>query len=128
MSPDDGARTVQRLIVPEIVALPAEIDITNAGQVGAELAKAFQSHPSVVIADMSLTVFCDSSGVRQLLIASDAASECKSELRLVVASDAVVRVFRILGVDAVLKVYRSMGQALGDPGVLPRVSETESGG
>lgn len=115
MNSEIRPRIVQPLAVPEIVTLPAEIDITNARQVGRELAGALQQPDSVVIADMSLTEFCDSSGVRALLIASDMAAAHGSELRLAVRSEPVLRVFRILGVEVVLNLYPSMDQALAEP-------------
>src|SRR5271165_3105595 len=55
------------LLVPEIVTRPAEIDTTNAHAVGDQLRAALRRGVPVVIADMSATAFCDSSGIRQLL-------------------------------------------------------------
>jgi hypothetical protein len=45
--------TITRLVIPVLVALPAEIDVTNAGQVGEELRSALGPGVTAVIADMS---------------------------------------------------------------------------
>jgi anti-anti-sigma regulatory factor len=70
---DDNARnaTAKPLVVPEIVTLPAEIDVTNAQSIGDELHAAFGPGVAVVIADMTGTAFLDSSGIRYLLLASE---------------------------------------------------------
>ncbi len=104
--------TVSRLVVPEIVALPAEIDITNAAQVGDDLGVALGAGAAMVIADMTLTQFCDSAGLRQLLIANDRAVASTAELRLVITSAAVLRVLQLTGVDRLLRIYPSLQAAL----------------
>jgi anti-sigma B factor antagonist len=104
--------TVSPLVVPEIVVLPPEVDISNATRFGAELLAAFRPGVAVVIADMTLTDFCDSSGIRQLLIANDRAKSSLAQLRVVVTSDAVRRVLHVTGVDQVLDIRPSMGAAL----------------
>lgn len=118
MDRDSTPQTAAPLVVPEIVALPDEIDITNADAVGRELRSACQPGAAVVIADMTQTAHCDSSGVRQLLLAADAAGACGAELRLVIPSAAVWRLLSVLGLDRELKIYPSLGSALtaGPPG------------
>lgn len=111
-SSDEPLATVKPLVVPEIVALPRELDIGNAPRVGRELLGAFGPRATVVIADMSLTEFCDSSGIRHLLIANDAASARGCELRVVLPSPSVLRVMQTLGVDRMLRIYPSLGEAL----------------
>ncbi len=101
-------------MVPEVVNLPAEVDISNAARLSAELLAAFRPGVSVVIADMSRTAFCDSSGIRHLLIANGRASKNRAELRVVVADEQVLRVLRVTGVDEVLDIYPSLHKALAD--------------
>ena len=115
MTLEDCSRMHEPLAIPEIVVLPTEIDICNAAQVRRELTDAVQQHACVVIADMSQTEFCDCSGVRALLAAHDAAAARGSALRLVIRSEAVLRIVHLLGIDAVLSVYSGTGQALADP-------------
>ena len=119
MHPDTRTGTVSPLVVPEIVALPAEIDIANAVQVGDELGAALGSGAAVVIADMTLTEFCDSSGIRHLLIANDRAAASSAELRLVIRSAALFRVLRVTGVDQLLRIYPSLQDALTNDGPAP---------
>jgi anti-anti-sigma factor len=61
---------------------------------------------------MTRTRFCDSSGIRSLLAASDTAAASHAELRLVVAGPAVLRALQVMGVDRMLALYPSMGAAL----------------
>ena len=74
---------VSAVSAPVIAALPAEIDLSNSAEVGAALRQNFKPGVSLVIADLTGTVFCDSSGIRQLLLAHDLAAESQAELRLV---------------------------------------------
>jgi anti-sigma B factor antagonist len=100
------------LIVPEIVSLPEEIDITNADSCGDELRAAIRPGVAVVIADLTRTAFCDSQGMRQLVLAQDRATEAGAELRLAIASPAVLRALKITGLDQLLRIYPSMQAAL----------------
>jgi len=104
--------TVRPLVVPELVTLPAEIDISNADAVREDLQAALRPGVAVVIADMTSTVFCDSAGLRSLLLASDAARAAGAELRLVIPSAAVLRIMQVAGFDRLLQVYLAMQEAL----------------
>jgi anti-sigma B factor antagonist len=123
---DVNARSVTAspLVVPEIVTLPDEIDITNAQSVGDELRAAFGQGVLAVIADMTRTQFCDSSGIRYLLLANDRAAEMNAEFRLVVQAPAVLRAFRLLGIDRLLAVYPSLQAALSN--VTEKAAEQEA--
>jgi anti-sigma B factor antagonist len=111
------ASTVVPLAIPEIVTFPAEVDIGNAGSIQAELTAALHSGPPVLIADMSMTEFCDSCGIRCLLKASDRAAAAGGELRVVIRSAAVRKVMHVIGADQVLRLYPDLGEAMtGAPG------------
>jgi anti-sigma B factor antagonist len=119
--PDETANTVdipditaqyRALVVPEIVALPEEIDITNAASCGDGLRAAIRPGVAVVIADMTRTAFCDSQGMRQLVLAHDRAMEAGAELRLAIESPAVLRALKITGLDQLLQIYPGMQAAL----------------
>ncbi len=112
MQPDARCGTVRPLVVPEIVTLPAEIDLSNAARVGNDLRAALRPGVAVVIADMSQTRFCDSSGIRHLLIAHELATANRVELRLAVSAPAVIRTMRVTGVDKVFNIYPSLQEAL----------------
>ena len=95
-----------------VVALPAEIDMASAGQAGQQLGAAIAPGVKAVIADMTATTFCDSSGIAMLMQAHRQAVANGTELRLVVRSAAVLRAVTPLRLDDLLPVYPSLGQAL----------------
>jgi anti-sigma B factor antagonist len=100
------------LALPVIVMLPAEIDIANAGKIGGALRSAFRPGVTVVIADMTSTVFCGSSGFRSLLLANDEALARHAELRLATQQAPVLRALKLLGLGRVLQVYPTLAAAL----------------
>jgi anti-anti-sigma factor len=104
----------------QIVTLPDEIDMTNAGLVEDRLRAAVRPGIEVVIADMSATTFADSSAVRALLSARSAASAGHSELRLVIVACAVLRILQVMGLDKLLLIYPSVPAAL--PAAPPAVA------
>lgn len=107
-----------------MVVLPVEIDAVCAGRVGEEIAAALNEGVTVLVADLSGTAFCDSSGVRMLVGAYHAAVSNGTELRLVVPAASVRRVFELMGVDALLAVYPTLGEAMAGA---PAGSAEESG-
>lgn len=67
----------------------------------------------MVVADLTATTFCDSAGVRHLLLADERARAGQVELRLAVSSaGSVQRVLGLTGVDRVLAVYRTLDAAI----------------
>src|SRR5437016_6092438 len=66
--------------------MPAEIDITNADQVGEEIAAALTPGVVAVVADMTDTNFCDSPAVTMLVRAHLRATGHNAELRLVICA------------------------------------------
>ena len=79
----------------------------------------------LVIADMTGTTFCDSSGLRMLVAARDRAASSGSALRIVVTPDGpVARGLSILGLDRMLPIYPSVWDAMhahpdaSQPGIL----------
>jgi anti-anti-sigma factor len=109
---DARSGTAAPLVIPAIVTLPGEIDAGNADEVGGQLRAALRPGTAVVIADMSATTFADSSAVRALLIAQDAAAASDADLRLVISAPAVLRILQVLGIDSMLRIYPSLRAAL----------------
>ena len=101
---------------PVVVSLPAEIDMANAERISGQLRAAVAAGPKVVIADMTATTFCDSMGVRVLVLAHRHAVARGTELRLLLPCPHVLRVMEVLGVDAVLPIYHSREQVLAERG------------
>ena len=95
-----------------VIALPAEIDMANAGQAGQQLGSAIAPGVKAVIADMTATTFCDSSGIAMLVRAHRQAVANGTELRLVVRSAAVLRAVTLARLDELLPVHPSLGRAL----------------
>jgi len=97
---------------PVVVTLPAEIDIANADLVGEELSSAIARGARIVIADMTGTRFCNSSGISRLAQAHRQAAANQAELRVVVRSAAVLRALKLVRMDCLLPIYHSLEAAL----------------
>jgi anti-sigma B factor antagonist len=99
---------------PAIVVLPAEIDVTNSDQVLAQLAAALAPGAPLVVADMTATVFCDTSGVRTLVEANQQAQTQNAGFRIAIPSEGSVRrVLELTGIIRVLPVYFGLEDAIG---------------
>ena len=105
---DQAARTV-----PVVVVLPAEIDVTNSEQVYEELAAVLAPGVETVVADMTATVFCDSSGVHAIMHAYESAAARDVRMRLAVSpATSVRRVLELIGVGRLMPVHASLEEAL----------------
>jgi anti-sigma B factor antagonist len=101
---------------PAVVMLPREIDVSNAQWVFDQLSWVFASGASVVIADLTKTVFCDSTGLGTLLRVQRQAATDGAQLRLAISPGGPVqRVFDLMGLDRLLPVYSSRAQAAARP-------------
>ena len=96
----------------EVVTFPIEVDISNAPYAASWLLETLERHPQVVIADMSLTEFCDSSGIRILLLASKRMAEQGTELRIALGSPRVRRTMVFADADNMLRLYPDLEAAL----------------
>lgn len=98
---------------PAVVVLPSEIDVTNSGQVHDQLIAALVPGVNVVVADMTATSFCDSSGVHALVFAHEEAVARGAQLRLAVPKEgSVPRVLQLIGVGRVVPVYPTLAEAI----------------
>jgi anti-sigma B factor antagonist len=102
-----------------VVTLPAEIDMSNAAAVEAQLLAA-RAPGVTVIADLSATTFCDSSGIRALLTAHHDAAVGDARLRAVVPPGPVRRILALTAFDTILHIFPTVTEALaaGHPGPL----------
>jgi anti-sigma B factor antagonist len=99
--------------VPVVVVLPAEIDVTNADEVHQQLIAALSPGVATVIADLTSTSFCDSSGVHAIVHANERASAREIGLRLAVSPDGSVRrVLQLTGADHIMPVFASVQEAI----------------
>lgn len=103
---------------PSVVVAPAEIDVSTAEQLRVALLRT-EGHlagktRSVVVVDLTHTLFCDSTGLTVLLRAHRRVVADGGEFRLVIpAKGAVARVFALSGMDHVISCFASVERALG---------------
>lgn len=96
-----------------VVTLPVEIDFTNAQEVSDQISAALGPGVTAVIADLSATIFCDSSGLRQLLLAHERASANGTQLRFAIPLACPVRrILNLTGTDSVLAIYQTLDEAI----------------
>jgi anti-sigma B factor antagonist len=93
-----------------VVAMPAEIDAVNAGEIRQGLLSAVGLGAEVVVVDMSGTTFCDSAGVQAIIDAYRQAAANGTQLRL--AAMAVLRILTIVGVGQLIPIYPTLEAAL----------------
>jgi anti-sigma B factor antagonist len=100
-------------VIPVVVELPAEIDVTNSEQVYQQLVAALAPDITTVVADMTATIFCDSSGVHAIMHAYETAGARDVRLRLAISpGTSVNRVLQLIGVGRLMPVYPSLEEAL----------------
>ena len=108
----DGRFPVELVDGVPVLAAPEEIDITNVPELCSALLEAAADRPGALVADMTRTRFCDSSGLHALLAAHKRAQADGGELLLVIPSTAVLRVFAITGIDRMIPNFTSLHEAL----------------
>lgn len=100
-------------VMPVVVVLPGEIDVTNADEVLQQLTGALSPGVEMVVADLTSTSFCDSSGVHALVASHEQATAQDIELRLAVSpGGSVRRVLQLVGADHVVPVFASVPEAI----------------
>lgn len=98
---------------PVIVAMPAQIDVINAEHIYDQLYAALISGANVVIADFTVTTFCDSAGMNRLVSIHKRAVSRDVVFRLVLPPGGTVRrVLKLLGLDQLLPVYSTVAEAI----------------
>jgi anti-sigma B factor antagonist len=95
-----------------VVAAPEEIDITNAPELRSALLEAAAHGHGTLVADLSRTQFCDSSGLHTLLAAHKWAQAEGGEMLLVIPGTAVLRVFALTCVDRIIPNFTTLEEAL----------------
>ena len=95
-----------------VVAAPEEIDITNAPELRAALLEAAAHGHGTLVADLTRTRFCDSSGLHTLLAAHKRAQADGGQVLLVIGGTAVLRVFAITCMDRMIPNFTSLEEAL----------------
>ena len=95
-----------------LVALPEDIDVSNAGLIREELLSVINRGAEALIVDMTATISCDRAGADAVARAYQRAVASRTELRLVVTSGVVLRMLGMTGVGRLVPVYPSVEAAL----------------
>ena len=95
-----------------LVALPEDIDVSNAGPIREELLSVINRGAEALIVDMTATISCDHAGADAVARAYQRAVVSRTELRLVVTSGVVLRMLGMTGVGRLVPVYPSVEAAL----------------
>jgi anti-sigma B factor antagonist len=95
-----------------VVTAPEEIDVTNAARLRSVLLEASASGNATLVVDMSQTQFCDSAGLNVLVRAHQRAEAQGGEVRLVICTADVLRIFTVTGINRVIPSFPSLAQAL----------------
>jgi anti-anti-sigma factor len=123
--PDERAFAVREESGIPVISAPEEIDISNASDLRSALIAATHQHP-VAVVDLSLTQFCDSSGLNVLVRALRRAQEAGGELRLVACTQPVQRILSVTGVGSVFPLFPTLADALaGSAGYAPIPDATD---
>ena len=96
----------------KVVNAPVMFVECDAQKFGDRLCAALVSHP-VVVADLTRTGACDVAAIAEICVANDLAARSNRELRVVIASAAVLREFVLAGLDAELLIYPSLSMVIG---------------
>jgi anti-sigma B factor antagonist len=108
----DGRFPIEVINGVPVMAAPEEIDITSAPELRVALLEAAARGHGTLVADLTRTRFCDSSGLHTLLAAHKRAQAEGGEVRLVIPGTAVLRVFAITGLDCMIPNFTSLEEAL----------------
>jgi len=95
-----------------VVTMPEEIDMSNGAEIQEGLVAVLGERPATLVVDMSPTTFCDSAGVRAIMLTHRQAAAAGCELRLVIASPGVNRVFSIIGAGQLVQIHEELPSAL----------------
>jgi anti-sigma B factor antagonist len=109
MSAENHDYKTRRAGPQTIITMPTEIDAANADQVRQALLSAASPDVTVLIIDMSGTIFCDSAGVHAIIAAYRQAAAAGTQLRLVTTS--VLRIFQMTGADQLIPIYPTLDAA-----------------
>ncbi len=97
-APDELLQWSVRSSGPEtVVALAGEIDLACEATLRQVLADVVAGHPETIAVDLTNVSFLDSTGIRQLVIAANAASESGSKLVVRHCTETIERTLEICG-------------------------------
>jgi anti-anti-sigma factor len=96
-----------------VARLSGEIDLSNAADVGEQLAAAVPNTALGMVIDLTATAYLDSSGVHLLFDLGERLQRRQQQLRVVVPEGGPIRrVLRIVELDASVPVLPSVDEAV----------------
>jgi anti-anti-sigma factor len=96
-----------------VARLSGEIDLSNAADVGEQLAAAVPNVALGLVIDLTATAYLDSSGVHLLFDLGERLQRRQQQLRVVVPEGGPIRrVLRIVELDATVPVLPSVEEAV----------------
>lgn len=95
-----------------VIRAPGEIDVVSAEPLRAVLAETAARGHATIVVDLSATRFCDSAGLHVLIRAHRMAVAEGGEVRLVMGSPGMLRIFAITGVDRVMPRFADRAAAV----------------
>ena len=95
-----------------VIALPGEVDLSNAPAFEQELLSQVGSGVSRVVVDLQETTFFDSTALRVLLIGQRKLEEQGGAMCVVCSDPKILKIFSITGVDEILAFHPTLDQAL----------------
>ena len=96
-----------------VLEVQGEVDLHSAGQLQDRLVQVIAAGRQSIVVDLTGLSFLDSTGLGVLVAARTQARQAGAELRLVCASDRMLKLFRITGLDAVFEIYATVPAAIG---------------
>jgi phosphoserine phosphatase RsbU/P len=119
-APDGEATTGPELQITwsgshAVVTMPADIDATNFAAIADQLSAVIDRSPGVIIADLTGTQFCDSTGIRMLARTHDLAAAAGAEMRITAGGSPVTRMLQLTGLDKLIPAYRDTRHSLDTP-------------
>jgi anti-sigma B factor antagonist len=94
-----------------VLAVPAEVDLTNADALREALLEVLNAGALGLVVDMTATTFCDSAGISAVTRAVRRAAANDATVRLVVTSTPVLRVLNLVGIDRLIEIHPSVSAA-----------------
>jgi anti-anti-sigma factor len=98
-----------------VARVSGEIDLSNASQVGEDLAAAIPNSALGLVIDLTATSYLDSSGVHLVFDLADRLRQRQQQLRIAVPEGAPVRrVLRIVELGASVPILATVDAAVGE--------------
>jgi anti-anti-sigma factor len=96
-----------------VARLSGEVDLSNAAEVGDELASGVPNSALGLVLDLTATTYLDSSGVHLVFDLAERLRTRQQQLRIVVPAGAPIRrVLRIVELDDTVPVIASVDEAV----------------